>query len=84
MQTATRAAAKVGGDLIRKMHPFEEPHTVAVPATGKHRVSCKLKREICNLLTTNILMFLLLFLTIHYLLFSVFQLFTIFYLLTSV
>jgi hypothetical protein len=70
MQTATRAAAKVGGDLVRKMHPFEEPHTVAVPATGKHRVSCKLKPEICNLLTTKILIFLILFSTIYYLLSS--------------
>jgi hypothetical protein len=29
MQTATRATLQAGGDLIRKMRPFEEPHAFA-------------------------------------------------------
>jgi hypothetical protein len=29
VQPATRAAAQIGGDLIRKMRPFEEPHAFA-------------------------------------------------------
>jgi hypothetical protein len=40
MQAATRTATQGGGTLIRKMRPFEEPHTVAF-----HKDIVKLARQ---------------------------------------